>query len=516
MRQQPAAWSKHGLVALCGAGISAPAPSCVPSWWEFNETVLDVIRSRYIDGQPVPMSARPAIDGLLLEQLGVVRFSQLVSDAFAGSTWFRLLRCLDSRAPNPVHLGLARLAADGVLKAVVTTNFDTLLERAFSGTDDAQVLHTIGDSPKAISADGGPLIVKLHGSATRPTTLIDLATQKTRGLPTEWLDWLGDLWSRHAVLVLGFSGADTTFGGDYLRLREAGRLTPWLRWNIRDGSEPTGEAAAIVGLFGPRGGYLVGDLPDVLRRYDVEVARPVKGRLRRRSIAKEVTNWLDRNSGDSGACGVVVARLLRELGQRQPATMIFDGLRVQARAQLAHGVSAGVAAQLTLVLAQAAYDTADQHPRRAIKDLDLALRAYQAVIDGLGGPDKLPPHGRREWASTMAGLHQRLARAHLNLKQHRAAERWNQSAARFFDDMTPADRHHRLTAAAEIDGVAALYGGDRTRAVQRLQLARDLALDAGRPDVAFAIGENLSLIDGDADSPGEEANARRPRGTGRD
>lgn len=94
----PQAWAEHGLVVLCGAGISAPAPSSVPSWWGFNETVLDVIRTRYADSHPVE-SAAAVLDGLRLEQLGVVSFSQVVTDAFAGSTWFRLLRCLDGTAP---------------------------------------------------------------------------------------------------------------------------------------------------------------------------------------------------------------------------------------------------------------------------------------------------------------------------------------------------------------------------------------------------------------------------------
>lgn len=470
--------------------MSAPAPSCVPSWWGFNETVLDVIRRKYTDGQTVPKSARAAIEGLRLEQLGVIAFSQLVSDAFAGSTWFRLLRCLDSPTPNSVHRALGALAADGVLKVVVTTNFDTLLERAWAGVADPQVLHTIGDSPKA-SKDDRPLIVKLHGSATRPTTLIDLAAQKSRGLPNEWLDWLAQLWSNHAVLVLGFSGSDATFGRDYLRLRESSSRTPWLRWNVREGAKPGAEAQAIVALYGRRGGYLVGDLPDVLRGYDIEVEGVGNARCRRRPLAAEVAGWLDRNSGGSGACGVVIARMLRETGQRDAATAIYGGLRLRARAQLAEGVSAGIAAELTLVLAQAAQDTADVHPRRAIKDIDLALRTYQMVIDRLGGPAKLPPRGRQEWASTMAGLHQRMARAHLNLRQHRAADRWNRSAVQFFDYMTPLDRQSRLMAAAEIDGAAAFYRGDRALGTRRLELARDLALEAGRPDIALTIDDNL-------------------------
>jgi hypothetical protein len=487
---------------LCGAGISAPVPSSVPSWWGFNETVLDVIRARYVESQPIEPAAATAVDGLRLEQVGIVSFSQVVTDAFAGSTWFRLLRCLDGTTPNAVHRALVALAAKGVLRTIVTTNFDTLLERAAVGVTDVQVLHALVDTPAAVSGDGRPLIVKLHGSATKPTTLVDLATQKARGLPLDWLDWLATLWSRHAVLVLGFSGADTTFGGDYLRLHRSSGATPWLRWNVRAGSAPTPEATAIVALYGDRGGYLTGDLPGVLSEYDINVEPDANDHARRsrRPLALRVGDWLDRSAGDAGACGIVLARMLEQTGEPTAARSMFDGLRTDARQVLAAGVAPAAAARLALVLAQVAHDTADQHPRRAIKDLDLALRAYEAVVDFVGGPAHLPPHARQEWALTMCTLYQSRARAHLNLRQHRAADRWNARAATFFDDMTPLELQSKAYAGAEIAGVAAYYRGDLVQAAVQLRLAGEFALASGRPDHAAAIDRNLHRVKKEAGS----------------
>lgn len=489
------------MVVLCGAGISAPAPSSVPTWWGFNETVLDVIRTRYVESQPVEPAAVAAVDGLRLEQLGIVSFSQVVTDAFAAATWFRLLRCLDGTTPNVVHRALVALAAKGVLRTIVTTNFDTLLERAAVGVSDVQVLHALVDTPAAVNHDGRPLIVKLHGSATRPTTLVDLATQKARGLPPDWLDWLATLWSRHAVLVLGFSGADTTFGADYLRLRQSAEATPWLRWNVRAGSVPSPEAAAIVALYGDRGGYLTGDLPGILSEYDINVEPDAaRARRSRRSLALRVTDWLDRSSGDPGACGIVLARMLEQTGEPTAARALLGCLRADARQALAAGVAPAVAARLALVLGQGAHDTADQHSRRAIKDLDLALRAYEAVVDFVGGPAQLPPHARQEWALTMCTLYQSRARAHLNLRQHRAADRWNARAATFFDDMTPLQRQSKAYAEAEIAGVAAYYRGDLNRAAVQLRLASELAVASGRPDHAAAIDRNLERVKKEAGS----------------
>ena len=67
---------------------------------------------------------------LSLDDLDVTEFSQLVSDAFAGATWFDVLGVLDGVAPNMNHLALAYWAKEGSLRTVVTTNFDTLIERA--------------------------------------------------------------------------------------------------------------------------------------------------------------------------------------------------------------------------------------------------------------------------------------------------------------------------------------------------------------------------------------------------
>ena len=117
-------------VVLCGAGVSVAPPAAVPSWWGFNQAVLAELRRRFLTEHEPPKRANAALRRLSLDDLDVAEFSQLVSDAFAGATWFEVLDALDGSSPNANHDALAAWAGDGSLRAVVTTNFDTLIERA--------------------------------------------------------------------------------------------------------------------------------------------------------------------------------------------------------------------------------------------------------------------------------------------------------------------------------------------------------------------------------------------------
>src|SRR5436190_22351489 len=96
-------------VVLCGAGVSMAPPSSVPSWWGFNQAVLDELRRRFLSEHRVPVRAVKAVERLSLQDLDVAEFSQVVANAFAGDTWFDALEALDGERPNVNHLVLAEL-----------------------------------------------------------------------------------------------------------------------------------------------------------------------------------------------------------------------------------------------------------------------------------------------------------------------------------------------------------------------------------------------------------------------
>lgn len=145
------------------------------------------------------------------------------------------------------------------------------------------------------------------------------------------------------------------------------------------------------------------------------------------------------------------------------------------------------------------------HPRRAVEDIDLAIRALAAVIDHIQRRDgRLAPAARRQRADNYSSLLQNRAYAHLHMRQHRAAQRWNEEAKKHIAESSFPNL--RLSASAEIEGAIAYYRGDAATARERWEAARQLALKAGRAHRAEVVARNLHRLDvaghGDAASGG--------------
>ena len=125
--------AQHGrLVVFCGSGPSKGAPSYLPDWRSLNQFVLDEARAAGLRALPgLSSSSGAAVESLSLTELPVASFSDQLVTLAAGSTWFEFLRLLDSEQTNAGHRALAELAEAGTLAAIASTNFDTLIERAF-------------------------------------------------------------------------------------------------------------------------------------------------------------------------------------------------------------------------------------------------------------------------------------------------------------------------------------------------------------------------------------------------
>src|SRR5690242_3900643 len=179
MNQTASPWGERRLVILAGAGVSTVSPSDVPDWWQFNQAVLDGIRERVFEEFDLDAALIGEIERMSLEDIGVALFSQVVFSSSVGAKWFDLVAHLNGSVPNPCHDAFARLASQGRLAAIVTTNFDTLVERAFEDAGvplDVEIV-TRDYVPNPLA--GGPCrLVKVHGSVTATSTLVDLAGQK--------------------------------------------------------------------------------------------------------------------------------------------------------------------------------------------------------------------------------------------------------------------------------------------------------------------------------------------------
>lgn len=234
-------------VIIAGAGISAASPSNVPSWWEYNKKLIEQIKTEALKLCPEAANILECIDAK--NKLPVQCISQLVVSQGAGKSYFPLLELLNGTVPNANHFGLVELARKGLLKAIVTTNFDTLIETAFRS--EAAPLFTIvqkKDYYESAQVNHCKLF-KIHGSVHDDASMIDTVSQKAVGLSPEKRFILENLFANSNIFVIGFSGADLDFDLDYIPLVQAIESGSKLTWIIRPGSAPNHNVEKLQRLY---------------------------------------------------------------------------------------------------------------------------------------------------------------------------------------------------------------------------------------------------------------------------
>jgi hypothetical protein len=142
--------------------------------------------------------------------------------------------------PGPTHERLADLAARGLVKVFITTNFDRLLEHALQARGLEPVVVTsaddLGRAPRREHAQC--YVLKPHGDYLQQTirnTPAELAELET-DIATE----LQEVFDRYGLVILGYSGADEAIA-NALRAR---RSRYGLYWVARN--EPTEPASGLI------------------------------------------------------------------------------------------------------------------------------------------------------------------------------------------------------------------------------------------------------------------------------
>jgi hypothetical protein len=170
------------LAIFAGSGLSVLPPAFLPDWRSFNQAVLEAVKTAAAVALADDPDARAALDTLTLDRIPVEAFSDQIVDGFSGADYFSVLDVLDGVATNVNHRALAELAARGALRAIVTTNFDTLIERAFRERGVAlQVFAKTQDFERPPPFEHC-VLYKIHGTVGADTTFVDTVSQKMRGL----------------------------------------------------------------------------------------------------------------------------------------------------------------------------------------------------------------------------------------------------------------------------------------------------------------------------------------------
>lgn len=221
-------YGKDGLVIFAGAGCSVAAPSALPGWNDLNDALLEVLWEQ---------SAQYGVDlrhrDKFLNDIKTKRSENLFPPDYqaqlmaerAGIKYFQLLSAVDADHYNPVHHFTALLAKAGLLRAVVTTNFDRNFERAFAhyGIAFQPCFDEEGFEAQAWSGHPAAIIpvIKIHGCCSAPASLVDTRKQRLKGRSLALNSCLLQLLNNHYFIYAGFSGADLDHDEHYLGLRKA-------------------------------------------------------------------------------------------------------------------------------------------------------------------------------------------------------------------------------------------------------------------------------------------------------
>ena len=336
------------LIAFVGAGVSVAPPTCLPSWWEVNQAVVEAL-ARQVD--PAVRDRARAAAALVSARQRADRFPpEYQAEIIVGrlrQRYFEVLRCLDGDEPNGSHLALAALARAGHVRAIITTNFDRVLEAAFVRAGaPLDVLYrpehfaALAADTSLLDRDGGPCrLLKIHGSADAPDTLVDTLSQRKRGLSPETQACIRHLLRFGHWMFLGFSGADLEADAGYLHLRGDRDVAAGFTWLVRNGEKPLDAVQRLVALYGTKGGTVHGELPawlEALARRLIGGAQPEPAALSRKQVearrseaSARVLEHTDAWATELGErrCAVVLAALVAAVAEPGEALALLSAAR---------------------------------------------------------------------------------------------------------------------------------------------------------------------------------------------
>lgn len=243
------------IVIFAGAGCSMAPPSSLPGWNDLNDAILESLWDR-LEDHGITKRFREDILKSIKEKRSENKFppdyqAQLMEEQ-VGLSYFNLLSAVDSNSFNPVQYYTAYLAKAGLLKAVVTTNFDQNFERAFSelGVSYQDCFDEKGFFKLADNWGEVVPIIKIHGSCTSPSSMVDTRKQRLRGRSKVLKTLLGELIQNYHFIFAGFSGQDFNDNEDYLGFKERAKQAKGFTFIRFPGSSLTEGMKKLIQCYG--------------------------------------------------------------------------------------------------------------------------------------------------------------------------------------------------------------------------------------------------------------------------
>ena len=399
--------NKDALI-FCGAGISRDYPAGLPDWHELRDNLIKSVARLNPVSSPLSAILR---DSAMLAEPGKRGMTPEVVASVIEETSTRLfnaMQVLEDGQPNSNHLLLANLAGSGYLPAIITTNWDRFLERAFESTGVAYTAYRTDDEfatfPDSVN-DGTCRIVKLHGCISVPRTIIATVEQEGRGLSQERLRQCDSLLRRFFFVFWGYSGADLKIDLDYFGSLSAMDGSPGFLWNLHKTSTnqeaPNKYIMDLVQRYGDRANVTSGLLPDalygLLNKPPPHLETPPDptswSHSRKERLRMALNTWAESNVDDIVAC-CIIGTLLEKNGNGEEAATCF---REMERLGLKSGDRTAVGAALNnlgnIYKGAGNYEEAEPCYRKAItfhndaREEGVALRNLGDVLGRLGRID---------------------------------------------------------------------------------------------------------------------------------
>ena len=187
------AFERDEVVFFCGAGVSMPDPSNLPSFAKLTQDIVDEL------GQPIQVDRSSQLDVVLGNM-----------DRLGGRVHLRASAHLSGAVlPNDVHRNV--LAVAGITTTrIVTTNFDLLFEKA---AYEGGITLPVFTAPALPHGDEFSGLVHLHGRIPPTENESIVLTDTDFGeayITRAWATrFLTDMFSKYTVVFVGYSAQDT-------------------------------------------------------------------------------------------------------------------------------------------------------------------------------------------------------------------------------------------------------------------------------------------------------------------
>ena len=307
-----------------GAGISIRSPACLPSASDLKKAILSAVNpdvgspSRFsallqeIKGDQALTSKPERLSAMMLEHL--LHLVDEVDDHPTADLVYQALKILDitqhdpwSRGPNQNHFVLAHLLLMEKTTALVTTNFDHLIEDAYFALSSTLLPGTV-----PTSIDTG--LTKLHGDIRQRESIRTTLPRVVTPLQGPHRRRLEEIFARYCMCFLGYSGRDLDIS---VAIREA-TIPRSVYWLCKPGDGESNVRHIREMLRGKELHIIPCDLNRFLDAVGVSVGCPEQARDDQSHSAEMYSfHWESwRRSLSQWQKMFLVGRLYQEIGER--------------------------------------------------------------------------------------------------------------------------------------------------------------------------------------------------------